>query len=173
MNGFVFGVIILAVGTGVLGCLGVIAYFRIPENIRFLLDGHKIQHGRLTVAENTIRVQIDNYAAVEKRYIGVCDREYELQKCVQKLSSAVGQVKSAASQISTLQKRCVQLDKEHEHLAHDFQVGITGVTEDHFLLRAEFLALAKELGYEVKTVDSGPTPHVTKLSPPANVRAAK
>ena len=150
MNGFVFGVIILAVGTGVLGCLGVIAYFRIRENIRFLLDGHKIQHGRLTVAENTIRVQIDNYAALEKKYQGVCEHGDELQKCVQKISSSLG-----------------QMHRDWNSSSSDHTTYALG---KH---RAEFQALAKELGYEVKTVDSGPTPHVTKLSQAANVRAAK
>ena len=148
MNGFVFGVIILAVGTGVLGCLGVIAYFRIRENIRFLLDGHKIQHGRLTVAENTIRVQIDNYAALEKKYQGVCEHGDELQKCVQKISSSLGQLKK-------------QDTTNHEQ-----------IWSSHVDLMNCLDALAKELGYEVKTVDSGPCPQVTKLSTPA-VRAVK
>lgn len=148
MNGFVLGVIMLAVGTGVLGTMGTLAYFSIRNNIRFLLQGHKLQHGRLTTAESTIRRQIDEQATLEKKYQGVCEHGDHLQKCVQKLSSVLGQFKKEVSESDTR-----------------FTAGQCEIMN-------EVAALAKELGYEVKTVDSGPCPQVTKLTAPA-VRAVK
>ena len=143
MNGFVFGVIILAVGTGVLGCLGVIAYFRIRENIRFLLDGHKIQHGRLTVAENTIRVQIDTHSDFIKGHRGTEKgqdaRVTELCKSLQRVSSDLGAARKDWAKATGLTADI--LEKHH----------------------AQFVALAKELGYEVKTVDAGPQPVVSAI----------
>src|SRR5689334_2803033 len=123
MNGFVLGVILLAVGTGVLGTLGVLAYMGMRNNILFLQQSAKLLAGRQSTTEHALQ-----------GCKATADKINEVSKNLQKLSSRVGQVRHEVGELGNMVCENPALDLAGQ-------------------ARTELKALAKELGYEVKTVD--------------------